>query len=516
MKNYTKRILLYLMVLLCCTFMTTDVFAQGATCAQATQLCDDTACGTYTLGSGQGQDPIAGESSSCVGGDPNATWFFLVDDQGGGGTITITNTPAFDTDFVAWGPFDTPADALGACAGGISPANEVGCDFTTSPGGTITMPATSQVGDVYLMVITNFSDQSGIVVNVAAPPLICCPIPTGTKADVEICSGGTVTAALSDFEGSAGEITSTDQYISDLGLSTSATALVAPTAADFVNETCDPITLELFYLYDCDSDCDATGDTPSSAGSFNVTIYPDPTLSVAEVPGACGTAAEVTITAANGVDECFTGSGTAPSPPAACGTTASQPYTYNYTINTGQTCEQIYTMTIAADCDAPACVPGCPDPCFTEYDPTADVPDQALCTTPVAMTPCDDGDPCTIDDMEVLGIDGSTCTVCAGTAVTPPDPAFDCPASADQCGGLIALNPVDNATTGGVGSWSGSGAVAVDGSDMFDPSGFPVGATISLTYTIDLNGCMTSVDCSFQIVSNKAANAGSFTCPPAP
>jgi len=154
-------------------------FSQGATCAEATQLCDSPACGTFDVGSGQGNDPIAGESSSCVGGDPNATWFYLIDDQGGGGTVTITNTPGLDTDFVAWGPFASPADALGACNGGISTANEVGCDFTTSPGGTFTMPPTSQVGDVYLMVITNFSNQPGITVNVAAPPLQCCPVPTG-------------------------------------------------------------------------------------------------------------------------------------------------------------------------------------------------------------------------------------------------------------------------------------------------------------------------------------------------
>ncbi len=67
---------------------------------------------------------------------------------------------------------------------------------------------------------------------------------------------------------------------------------------------------------------------------------------------------------------------------------------------------------------------GCIDPCFTEYDPTA-TGDDGSCATAVAATVCDDGNACTINDMEVIGLDGSTCVPCAGT----PDPAVS-PANA--------------------------------------------------------------------------------------
>ena len=358
MKKNIYFILFALTLFLCESF--NKIHAQGATCADATQLCDDPACGNYEIGSGQGNDPIAGESSSCVGGDPNATWFFLIDDQGGGGTITIANTPACDTDFVAWGPFDSPADALAACAGGISPANEVGCDFGTGPGGNINVPGSSQVGDVYLMVITNFSDDPGITVTVTAPPLECCPVATGIKADVEICSGGSVTSALSEFEGSAGEITGASQFIADLGISTSGTAAVAPTTADFTNNTCAPIQLELFHLYTCDSDCNGTGDAPSSAGSFMVTIYPDASsFVVTETPGACGAAATVSIATAGGA-VCFTDTGTVP-PAGTCPSTSGMaPLTYSYDPAFAAACNATFSGTVAADC-APTACSDCPD-----------------------------------------------------------------------------------------------------------------------------------------------------------
>lgn len=357
MKNIYITYTLSLFVLLA---FSNKTMGQGATCAEATQLCDDPACGSFELGNGQGNDPIAGESSSCVGGDPNATWFFLIDDQGGGGAINIANTPACDTDFVAWGPFDTPADALAACAGGISPANEVGCDFTTNPGGTINMPGTSMVGDVYLMVITNFSDDPGITVDVSAPPLQCCPVATGTKADLEICSGGTATSTLAEFEGNANEIAGSTQFANDLGTSTSSTALVAPTAADFTNNTCAPIDLTLYHLYECDANCDGTGDGPSVAGSFVVTIYPDATTFVAtETPGGCGTAAMVSIASSDGT-VCFTDAGAVPPAGTCPATDGSAPLTYNYDPGFLTACNMAFSGTVDAICPPMNCI-DCPD-----------------------------------------------------------------------------------------------------------------------------------------------------------
>ncbi len=501
-----KKFITFLLILFAFFTLKNKVSAQGATCAEATQLCDDPACGVFDIGSGQGNDPIAGESSSCVGSDPNATWFFLIDDQGGGGTINITNNPALDTDFVAWGPFDSPADALAACNGGISPANEVGCDFSAAPGGTINMPATSQVGDVYLMVVTNFSNQPGIQVNVSAPPLQCCPVATGMKAPVEICSGGTATSAITDFEGSATEITGATQFLSDLGTSTSETAFVAPVAADFTNNTCAPIVLTLYHLFDCDSNCDGASDGPAVAGSFDVTIYPDATTFVAtETPGACGTAAMVSIATADGT-VCFTDAGAVP---ADLGCNMNDDQTLNYTFDPGfalAACNMMFSGSVAALCVGTGCA--CTDPCFVEYDPAAAPPgDATLCVTPVPPMPCDDGDPCTENDMQEVGGDGVTiCAPCVGMVVAPPDPTFSvAPNPIPFCSGPVAIT----ATTPG-GTFSGSGAPLVVSTTVDPLLGNP-GVPYSLTYTVSTpGGCMDSSTIMFTIVNDCNANGGEF------
>ncbi len=62
-------------------------------------------------------------------------------------------------------------------------------------------------------------------------------------------------------------------------------------------------------------------------------------------------------------------------------------------------------------------VPGCPDPCFLEYTPNANVDDGSCITAVSTFTPCDDNNPCTINDIELLGVDGSVCIPCTGTVV---------------------------------------------------------------------------------------------------
>ena len=559
-----KKIILLIVFALCLFVCDTsnELFAQGATCAEATQLCDDVACGSYEIGSGQADDPIASESSSCLGSDPNSTWFFLIDNQGGGGTINISNTPACDTDFAAWGPFDTPADALAACNGGISTANEVGCNYLTVPGGDINMPASSQVGDVYLMVITNFSDDPGIDVVVTSPPLICCPVATGVKADIDVCSGSTVpVVSLADFEGLPAEVSSNNLFITDLGLSTSPTALVTPTPADFVNNTCDPIDVELYYLYECDRDCDGIGDEATAAGSFIATVYPDATtFVVTETPGACGTAAMVSIATAGGT-VCYSEAGNVPMDPGCGNPDDVQDLSYSYDPGFSAACNMMFTGTIAAQCAAAACG-GCADPCFVEYDPAVVAPgDPADCITPVGMTACDDNNPCTVNDMEVLGgdgvacvpcagtpvdcatpgeatsqacddgdpctindvevillCDGSICTPCAGTVVTPPIPALTCPpAELDFCSGTYDCMFLDsNVDTDGNGVTdapiiTGSAASATDAAGVIDLTQLTPGATYTITLNYEEAGCFgTPVTCTFTVTVPNDAEGGQF------
>lgn len=59
---------------------------------------------------------------------------------------------------------------------------------------------------------------------------------------------------------------------------------------------------------------------------------------------------------------------------------------------------------------------GCTDPCFVEYDPIATINDGCL-TNVTNFIPCDDGNSCTVNDEELLGVDGSVCIPCTGTPI---------------------------------------------------------------------------------------------------
>lgn len=163
------------------------------------------------------------------------------------------------------------------------------------------------------------------------------------------------------------------------------------------------------------------------------------------------------------------------------------------------------------------CGCGCTDPCFVEYDPTA-ITDDGSCVTTPPMTACDDGNPCTINDMEVLGGNGSSCAPCIGTPVTPPIPAVTCPPSTinvcDQSFDCMFRD--DNPATDGNGVTdnpiiSGSAAFATSSTGVIDYTQLQVGATYNLTLNYEENGCFgTPVTCTFTATVPNQAQGGQF------
>jgi len=152
---------------------------------------------------------------------------------------------------------------------------------------------------------------------------------------------------------------------------------------------------------------------------------------------------------------------------------------------------------------------GCTDPCFVDFDPLVTPPgDVSFCVTAVsATTPCDDGDPCTENDTQIIGEDGTTvCVACAGTVVAPPDPTFSVtPNPIPLCSGTIAIT----ATTTG-GTFTGSGAPLVVGTNI-DPLLGNAGVTYTLTYTVSTaGGCMDESTITFSIVNDCDADGGAF------
>ena len=133
---------------------------------------------------------------------------------------------------------------------------------------------------------------------------------------------------------------------------------------------------------------------------------------------------------------------------------------------------------------------------------------------------CDDGDPCTINDVEtILNCDDSVCVPCMGEPTTPPEPTLVCPTELNACA-TDGSNIFDcmfsdaNPVTQAAGSEAnpiigGANASVVSTMGIIDASTLSVG-----TYTFTLNyespaGCFgTPVTCTFTVISSKSADAG--------
>lgn len=126
-------------------------------------------------------------SPGCLGSSPNATWFNLPISNSGSINLQINqgnNAPAYnnlDIDYIVYGPFST---STGNC-NSVNDNNVVSCSYSAAPTEYPIIP-NAVAGQYYLMMVTNFSNQNGVVnINVL-------PSSTGTID----CTGMAFTAFL--------------------------------------------------------------------------------------------------------------------------------------------------------------------------------------------------------------------------------------------------------------------------------------------------------------------------------
>lgn len=107
----------------------------------------------------------SGGSSGCLGTTPNPTWFFMPVSQPGNINLKIEQSfdinfsvANLDVDYAIYGPFTDP---LSACSQ-VSPSTIVSCSYSAAP---VEFPVISnaQAGQYYLIMVTNFSNQSGYI-----------------------------------------------------------------------------------------------------------------------------------------------------------------------------------------------------------------------------------------------------------------------------------------------------------------------------------------------------------------
>ena len=204
----------------------------------------------------------------CLFTSPNPAFFFLQVNQAGPLTYLISqvdnNGVGRDVDYVAWGPF---TDLQTACTGvpqnplpGILPAPTPAagcpgtlhaCSYSAAPTEIMCIP-NAQLCEVYVIMITNFSNQSGTVTftqtNSGGGTTACFPINTFNYPQTTYCQDGVDPTPVLAPGASAGTYTSTPGLVIDsvtgtvdLSASTPGAYIVTSSTATTIGGTCNTI-----------------------------------------------------------------------------------------------------------------------------------------------------------------------------------------------------------------------------------------------------------------------------------
>jgi gliding motility-associated-like protein len=174
--------LFFRILFLCVSFNIT--YSQSTTCATASAMCSGQGgpynnTNTGTAGGNQtGYGPITGCGGSgslgnngSLGSTPRPAWFYYTIGRTGPINLNLqqfnASNTGIDVDFALWGPF--PNNNLGNICNSLSgfpgstytgPCNLVDASYSSTFNETIHIP-NAQVGQIYLLLVTNFSGQPG-------------------------------------------------------------------------------------------------------------------------------------------------------------------------------------------------------------------------------------------------------------------------------------------------------------------------------------------------------------------
>lgn len=165
-----------------CLFNNNKANAQATLCDTISPFCTgDTT--TYTNTTGVATLTYPPYSLGCLFSAPNPAWYYMQIAVAGPMQFTISQVNnagnPIDVDFAMWGPYPTMAAACAAITSGAAPIQSSYSGAATelaglgmpggvggtgpSPGGCATTPPAPQVGEIYAIVMTNFSNQPGTV-----------------------------------------------------------------------------------------------------------------------------------------------------------------------------------------------------------------------------------------------------------------------------------------------------------------------------------------------------------------
>ena len=107
-----------------------------------------------------------GNNYGCLFTTPNPTWFYLPVSTAGTLNLTVEQSTSInfttnnlDVDYIVYGPFTNPVTP---CTTGLNQSNTVSCSYSAAAVEYPIIP-NAQVGEYYLLMVTNFSNQPGFI-----------------------------------------------------------------------------------------------------------------------------------------------------------------------------------------------------------------------------------------------------------------------------------------------------------------------------------------------------------------
>jgi fimbrial isopeptide formation D2 family protein len=133
----------------------------AVSCAMANSLCSTLGMPYMNTINGGTAEP---GNYDCLGSQPNPTWFYIPVSVAGNIGLQISQTSVsgvpLDVDFICWGPFSDPT---GPCSmTSLNSASEIACSYSTAAVENFNITS-ALPGQYYLMLVTNFSNQPGLI-----------------------------------------------------------------------------------------------------------------------------------------------------------------------------------------------------------------------------------------------------------------------------------------------------------------------------------------------------------------
>jgi gliding motility-associated-like protein len=130
-------------------------------------FCSNNGAVTYPAGTNQvpASTTYPNNDYGCLGSTPNPEWYYMQVATGGTLGINMSNSGNVDIDYILYGPYTsfnnalTYCDNFGTATTGSNTNLIVDCSFSGSANETADI-ANAQVGEVYVLLITNFSNQA--------------------------------------------------------------------------------------------------------------------------------------------------------------------------------------------------------------------------------------------------------------------------------------------------------------------------------------------------------------------